>query len=46
MQSSKQECRCVIDGMWYDSVEAAAAHLRMQHGVKNYRLFVDLRKPW
>jgi len=46
MQSAKQEYRCVIDGLWYDSIEAVAVHLRMQHGVKNYRFYVASRKPW
>lgn len=46
MQGTKQEYRCAIDGLWYDSIEAVAAHLRMQHNIKNYKLYVALQKPW
>jgi hypothetical protein len=46
LQSSKHGYRCVIDGLWYDTVEAAALHLRMQHGIENYGLYVVPQKPW
>jgi hypothetical protein len=46
MQTARERYRCVIDGLVYEDIEAVAAHLRMQHNIKRYEMFVARPRQW
>jgi hypothetical protein len=40
MESGGQRYRCLIDGLLYDSIEIAIAHLKIHHKIRNAEIFV------
>jgi hypothetical protein len=41
MDTINPEFRCVVDGYRYDKLETITMHLKMQHNVKHFQLYVS-----